>query len=62
MKDNTKDPFNYYTGSNIVNGLKECIYYINEVNPNEKSKYINELLNCLNDTINQINNIQNERL
>ena len=52
---NTKDPYNYYTGSNVINGLKECIYYINEVTPkDEQGKYHKELLNSLEDAIKQL--------
>ena len=53
--ENTKDPYNYYTGSNVINGLKECIYFINEVTPKkEQGKYHKELLNSLKDAIKQI--------
>lgn len=53
--ENTKDPYNYYTGSNVVNGLKECIHFINEVTPeDEQEKYHKELLNSLKDAIKQI--------
>jgi len=52
---NTKDTYNYYTGSNVINGLKECIYYINEVTPeDEQGKYHKELLNSLEDAIKQL--------
>ena len=33
--NNNKNIYNYYTGSNVINGLKECIYFINEVTPKE---------------------------
>ena len=52
---NTKDPHNYYTGSNVINGLKECIHFINEVTPkNRQSKYHKEILNSLKDAIKQL--------
>ena len=52
---NNKNIYNYYTGSNVINGLKECIYFINEVTPKEEQeKYHFELLNSLNDAINQL--------
>jgi len=52
---NTKDTYNYYTGSNVINGLKECIYFINEVTPkDEQEKYHKELLSSLKDAIKQI--------
>ena len=51
----TKDPYNYYTGSNVINGLKECVYFINEVTPKDKQgKYHKELVNSLNDAIKQL--------
>jgi len=52
----TEDNFNYYTGTNVVNGLKECLYYIQEVTPDEEiGKYHYELMNCIKDAINQLN-------
>ena len=49
------DKFNYYAGANVINGLKECIYYIKEVTPKgERSKYHYELINSLKDAIQQI--------
>lgn len=53
--NNNKNIYNYYTGSNVINGLKECIYFINEVTPKEEQgKYHFELLNSLNDAIKQL--------
>ena len=53
--ENTKDTYNYYTGSNVINGLKECIYYINEVTPkDEQERYHKELLSSLEDAIKQL--------
>lgn len=55
QKDNNKNIYNYYTGSNVINGLKECIYFINEVTPKEdQGKYHKELLNSLKDAIKQL--------
>ncbi len=56
IKDqNNKDSYNYYTDSNVINGLKECIYFINEVTPkDEQGKYHKELLNSLKDAIKQL--------
>jgi len=51
-----EDKFNYYTGTNVINGLKECIYYIKEVTPkDEMSKYHYELINSLKDAVKQLN-------
>lgn len=54
-QEDNKETYNYYTGTNVINGLKECIYYIEEVTPeNERGQYHYELISSLKDCIKQL--------
>ena len=59
MKEDNREGYcgyNYYTGTNVVNGLKECLYYIEEATPDaEMGQYHYELMNCIWDAIEKLN-------